>query len=128
MKEIESLMQRATRYLQSAEILRREGDYESSVSRTYYAMFYATQALLLTHHLSFSSHKGVISAFGRHFIKTGLFSKEMGRELNRAFEKRQLGDYEYTFVISEDEAEEILTNGKRFVDKVMEYLKEHNAP
>ncbi|CAD7768558.1 hypothetical protein FHEFKHOI_00323 [Candidatus Methanoperedenaceae archaeon GB50] len=74
--------------------------------------------------LSFSSHKGVISAFGEHFVKTGIFLKEMGRELNRAFEKRQLGDYEYTFVISKIEAEEMLESGKKFVDEIVQYLKE----
>jgi len=34
MKEIEALFEKAKRYLKSAEILLREGDYESSVSRT----------------------------------------------------------------------------------------------
>ena len=108
MKEIKSLIKRAKRYLKSAEILIKEGDYESSVSRTYYAMFYPVQALLLTRNLSFSSHRGVISAFGKYFIKTEIFSKDMGIELNRAFEKRQISDYEYTFVISEEETVEIL--------------------
>ncbi|MCD6386359.1 HEPN domain-containing protein, partial [Candidatus Sumerlaeota bacterium] len=37
MKEIRSLIERAKKYLRSAEILLKEGDYESSVSRTYYA-------------------------------------------------------------------------------------------
>ena len=46
--------------------------------------------MLLIKNLSFSSHKGVISAFGEHFVKTDIFPKEMGRELNRAFEKRQI--------------------------------------
>jgi uncharacterized protein (UPF0332 family) len=124
MKEIKSLMERAEKYLRSAKILLEEGDYESSVSRTYYAMFYSAQAMLLTKNLSFSSHKGVISAFGEHFIKTDIFPKEMGRELNRAFEKRQIGDYEYTFVISEREADKILENGKKFVEKIIQYLKE----
>ncbi len=88
MKEIKCLIERAEKYLRSAELLLKEGDYESSVSRTYYAMFYSAQAALLTKNLSFSSHKGVISAFGEHFIKTGVFPREMGKELNRAFEKR----------------------------------------
>jgi uncharacterized protein (UPF0332 family) len=65
----------------------------------------------------------VISAFGEHFVKTSIFPREMGRELNKAFEKRQIGDYEYTFVISEDEAREILTSGRRFVERVVQYLK-----
>ena len=124
MKEIKSLMKRAEKYLRSAKMLLEEGDYESSVSRTYYAMFYSAQAILLTKNVSFSSHKGVISAFGEHFIKTDIFPKEMGRELNRAFEKRQIGDYEYTFVISKREAEEILENGKKFVEKIIKYLRE----
>ena len=106
------------------ESILKEGDYESSVSRTYYAMFYCAQAMLLTKNLSFSSHKGVISAFGEHFVKTGVFPKEMGRELNRAFEKRQLGDYEYTFVISKREAEEMLESGKKFVNEIVQHLKE----
>jgi uncharacterized protein (UPF0332 family) len=124
MKEIDSLIGRAERYLKSAQILFEDGDYESSVSRTYYAMFYSIQAILLTKNLSFSSHKGVISAFGEHFIKTGIFKKEMGKELNKAFEKRQIGDYEYTFVISKGEAEEILEDGKKFVSTISNYLKE----
>jgi uncharacterized protein (UPF0332 family) len=73
-------------------------DYESSVSRTYYAMFYSAQAMLLTKNLSFSSHKGVISAFGEH--------------------------YEYTFVISKMEAEEILESGKNLVETITQHLKE----
>ncbi|MBL7117943.1 MAG: HEPN domain-containing protein [Candidatus Syntrophoarchaeum sp.] len=124
MKEVESLIKRAMKYLKSARILLEEGDCESSVSRAYYAMFYSAEAMLLTKGLSFSSHGGVISAFGEHFVKTGIFSKEMGKELNRAFEKRQLGDYEYTFVISEDEAKEILEKGKDFVEKIVQHLKE----
>lgn len=124
MKEADSLVKKARKYLKSAELLLRNGDYESSVSRTYYAMFYSAQAMLLTRNLSFSSHKGVISAFGEYFVKTGIFPREMGREFNRAFEKRQLGDYEYTTVISHEEAKKMLANGRKFVEKIGQYLKE----
>lgn len=123
MKEVEFLIKRAMRYLKSAEILLKEGDYESSVSRTYYAMFYSAQAMLLTQNLSFSSHKGVISAFGKYFVKTGIFPREMGRALNMAFEKRQIGDYEYKFVISKEEAKKILGDGNDFVEKIVQYLR-----
>jgi uncharacterized protein (UPF0332 family) len=122
MTEIDSLVRRARRYIKSAELLLNDKDYESSVSRTYYAMFYAVQAALLKKNLSFSSHKGVISAFGKHFIKTEIFPKEMGRELNRAFEKRQIGDYGYTFVVSDEEAVQILQYGKEFVNKITSWL------
>ena len=73
MKEADSLIKRAMKYLKSARLLLENGDYESSVSRAYYAMFYSTEAILLTKDLSFSSHKGVISAFGEYFIKEDIF-------------------------------------------------------
>ena len=106
MREAASLIERAKKYLKSSMTLLVDGDYESSVSRAYYAMFYSAEAVLLTKNLSFSSHRGVISAFGEYLVKTDIFPRAMGRELNRAFEKRQLGDYEYTFVISDDVARE----------------------
>ncbi|MGQ9571298.1 MAG: HEPN domain-containing protein [Thermodesulfovibrionales bacterium] len=52
MNEVESLIRRANRYLKSAELLLKDGDCESSVSRTYYAMFYSAQAMLLTMYFS----------------------------------------------------------------------------
>ncbi|KAF5414127.1 MAG: hypothetical protein C5S48_09960 [Candidatus Methanogaster sp.] len=125
MREAASLIERAKKYLKSSRTLLVDGDYESSVSRAYYAMFYSAEAVLLTKNLSFSSHRGVISAFGEYFVKTDIFPRDMGRELNRAFEKRQLGDYEYTFVISEDEAQEILEQSKHFVERVIQYLEKN---
>ncbi len=127
MSEIASLIERANRYLSSAQLLLDTGDYESSVSRTYYAMLYSVQAVLLTKNLSFSSHKGVISTFGEYFIKTGIFSRDLGRELNRTFEKRQLGDYTHTFVISREEAAQLLGTGEQFVARMVQYLNEQKV-
>ena len=53
MKEAVSLIERARKYLNSSKILLDERDYESSVSRAYYAMFYAAEAVLLTKNLLF---------------------------------------------------------------------------
>ena len=122
MKEASALIERARRYLRSSQLLLEDGGCESSVSRAYYAMFYAVEAVLLTKGLSFSSHKGVISAFGEHFIKSGIFPREMGKELNRAFGKRQIGDYEYTFIISRDDAEQMLHGGVEFVNTIAGWL------
>src|SRR3990167_5152413 len=116
--EISSFVKRAKKYLKSACMLFNEKDYESCVSRVYYAMFYAAEAALLTKNLSHSSDRSVISAFGEQFVKTAIFPKMMGREINRAFEKRQLGDYGHTFVITKKEAEDMLRKGEEFVGEI----------
>jgi uncharacterized protein (UPF0332 family) len=123
MNEQKDLVEKAKRYLKSAELLIKDGDYDSSASRTYYAMFYCAEAALLKQRLTFSSHKGVISAFGEHFIKTGTFPKEMGRALNAAFEKRQIGEYEYTCVISNEDAEDLLIQGREFTEQIAKWLE-----
>ena len=46
--EILGYLNKASKYIQSARILLREGDVDSSASRLYYAMFYCVEALLLS--------------------------------------------------------------------------------
>ena len=120
MSQIQELIGKARRYLRSAELLIQDGDYDSAVSRSYYAMFYSAEAALLKKKMSFNSHKGVISAFGRHFVKTGIFEKRLGRDLNVAFGERQVGDYESSFSISEDNARHAFERAGGFVDQVAE--------
>ena len=123
MSQIRMLIEKAGRYLRSAELLIQDSDYDSAVSRAYYAMFYAAQAALLKKGMTFSSHKAVISAFGRHFVKTGIFEREMGRDLNVIFDERQLGDYEPMFSISQDDARHATEVGQRFVDQIAAWLE-----
>src|SRR5436309_1241490 len=70
-----------------------QGDFEDSISRAYYAAFYAAQALLLSEGLSSKSHTGLVSLFGLHFIKPGRIDKKYGRFLSNLLEDRQQSDY-----------------------------------
>jgi len=123
-KEIEDLTGKAKRFLRSAEVLLKDGDYDSCVSRSYYAMFFMTEATLLTKGLKASSHKGVIILFGEHFIKTGTFRKELGKILNDSYDSRQIGDYAVGFKITKEEAESRLEKARNFVTDVEQHLKE----
>jgi uncharacterized protein (UPF0332 family) len=80
MSQIQALIEKARRYLRSTELLIQDGDYDSAVSRSYYAMFYSAEAALLKKKMTFISHKAVISAFGQHFVKTWIFDKHMARD------------------------------------------------
>ncbi len=101
-------------------------DYDSAVSRIYYAMFFAAEALLLTKNLVPKSHSGLIALFGDYFIKTNVFPKEMGRQINRAYDKRLIGDYGTSIIIDKTEAQDLLKIGKEFIDRIINYLEENN--
>ncbi len=102
--KIELLLERADDNLESIQLLIDNGYHDIAVSRSYYAMFYAAEAVLLTKNLKFSSHSGVVSQFGIHFIKTGIFKPELGRDFNRAFDDRSSADYGFRSEINKETA------------------------
>ena len=87
-------------------------------------MFFMAEAVLLTKNLSASSHKGVIGLFGEHFIKTGIFDRELGKDLRDAHDKRLVGDYGVGFAVTKEEAENLLETAWRFVSELKGYLSE----
>jgi uncharacterized protein (UPF0332 family) len=121
-KEIRDFIEKAEKFLITAEYALGIGDYDSCVSRCYYAMFFMAEAVLLTKGISASSHKGVISLFGEHFVKTGFFKRNLGKSLNDAYDKRLVGDYGVGFTVTEDETKNLLETAKDFIRKLKKYL------
>ncbi len=123
-EDVSKLIRKARKFLDSAERLIESGDFDSAVSRVYYAMFYGAEALLLTRGKAYSRHQGVISAFGRYFVRTGIFSVEMQRWLADAFEDRNLADYAVGTGIDKKRAEERLQRGRIFIQRIVDYLND----
>ena len=122
-EEVSGMLVKSRRYLASAELLRQHGDFDSAVSRLYYSMFFGAEALLLVKGKSYSSHRAVVAAFGEHFIKSGILPKEMHSWLHRAFEKRQISDYDYLTGINETEVKELQDKAKTFLQKTEAFLQ-----
>jgi len=121
--EIRDLIEKAEKFLSTAEQALNTGDYDSCVSRCYYAMFFMAEAMLLTKSLTASSHKGVISLFGEHFVKTKILERELGKALNDAYDKRLVGDYGVGFTVTEEQAKDLLETARNFVRKLKNYLE-----
>ena len=113
---------RARKYLKTASLAFQEEDYESCVSRAYYAMFYMTRALIRQHGIGARTHSGIINQFSLHFVKTGVLPIEMAEALSRAFNLRQLAEYADDFVIPRDEAEAALQDAENFVTHIENML------
>ena len=95
---------------------------QSIINRSYYAMVYATLALLQTIGKVPSRHTGVISLFDTEFVLKGVFPKELSKDFHKAFELRQVSDYKVIEPSSPEKAKEALNNAVRFVDAVKKYL------
>ncbi len=77
-------LDQAVEELEAANLLFEKKFYREAVSRAYYCMFHASQALLMIKKVYPKSHKGVIQKFGEEFIKPGLLEKKMGHILAQA--------------------------------------------
>ncbi len=121
--DISALIKKAKESLGAAEQLLKSGYPDFSASRSYYAMFYAVQALLLTKNLTFSKHSAVISAFGKDFIKNGSLPATLHRYISEAFDTRQAGDYGAVGSVSETTAKALTIQANEFIKAIEDYLK-----
>ena len=117
-------IKQAAEELEAARLLFEESFYREAISRAYYSMFHATQALLFLRKVFPKSHKGVIQKFGEEFIKPGLLEKKMGQLLAQAESMRLKADYDVGVKITKSECEEILDNCEFFIVKIKETIKE----
>jgi len=120
---IQYRVEQAKEALDEAQTLYDHGKSPRSViNRSYYAMFYAALALLITIEKGTSKHRGVIALFDTEFINQNIFPKEMSKVLHHAFDMRQAGDYREMAKISREQASEILNSAFVFVKSVEEKL------
>jgi len=122
--EIKHYLEVARNAARDSERNFNEGAYYTSFNRSYYAVFYAANAMLATSGLQRSKHSGVKSTFREKFIKTKLIEKQYSEDYEEVMKKREDSDYEVKFVPTEVEARDCLERAKRFVDRIEKYLKE----
>jgi uncharacterized protein (UPF0332 family) len=99
------------------------GYYGVAVNRAYYAFFYAATAILLTRDITRSKHAGILAAFREQFVKPGDFPVEDSLAYGQAFEMRNVADYEQLGRADPDQAQAVIKDSERFVDRCVSFLK-----
>jgi uncharacterized protein len=117
-------LKQAKESLEEAEyLLNGNKSLRSVINRVYYSMYYAVLALLIFEKFISSKHTGVISFFNKMFVNEGIFPKEMGRWINKAFEMRQIGDYREYVELAYEQVEPYIGFSRTFIQKIEEYLE-----
>ena len=122
---IKACLKKANDKLSSAKKLFTAKKYDDSVSRAYYCVFYASQALLLCKNMTTKSHHGLVQMFGLHFMKTREFDPGIGIILNRLKDLREKGDYEIFSTIDNDDAKQAINDCRLFLKECKKYLSKY---
>ncbi|QWR77848.1 HEPN domain-containing protein [Candidatus Magnetomonas plexicatena] len=119
----QKLLEKASRAISAALSLLERNDIDFAAGRTYYAMFYTTEALLNEKGVHFGKHGSLHSAFGEHFVKTGLMDKKFHRWLLDAYDKRILGDYGIESTLTHDDVKSMIERAEEFLLVARKYFE-----
>lgn len=118
--------QRSKNALDEAALLFDNGYYNGAVSKLYYAAYYAASSLMLKYQLNASTHSGIKTMLGLHFVSKKLLSFQAGKTFTTLFEKRQSSDYEdYTFCDSSTYLE-LRPLTEQFIEEVEKLINKNN--
>jgi uncharacterized protein len=112
------LLHKAQKYLRSAAVLLELEDYDSAVSRAYFAMLYAAQALMKRHGVRLGSGQGLRSVFIERYVQTGTLPARAGVALEDGYKLMELADFAHAYAIDAAQAEHALAEAEAFVNSV----------
>lgn len=119
----QAILNKAKENLEAAELLLDQGFAGIAASRTYYAMFYLAEALLIRKGLHFSSHSAVIAAFGKEYAKTGEIDSRYHQYLIKAQSIRQISDYGFNESLPKEDVEQLIEWARAFYQATIDYLR-----
>ena len=120
--ESKAFLDKAKSKLVSSKALYEIGQYGDSVGRSYYAMFLSAKALLVKEGYDVSSHRSLISIFGREFVKNGDFDNEIAKYLSGTQSLRDNADYDAIDTISKEIAHERIVQAEKFIKEAERFL------
>jgi uncharacterized protein (UPF0332 family) len=118
-------LEKANECLADAEALLKNYRYSATVSRRYYAMFYAAQAALYSENIEAFTRTGVNVQFQKVFIKSGRFAVSFGKAFSKIADQRLKSDYEIGFRASGEDALHTFNEAKEFVKAIRGYFAGH---
>ena len=117
-------IEKAERFLKQASMMCDLEQWDMAANRYYYACFHAVQALFICNGLSTRRHKGMLTQFGLHYVKTGIVEDRLGAFLIRMEQLREKGDYNCLFDVTKDELLTFVEPAKELVDKIKQLIAE----
>ena len=122
-QEIRGLLNKSTHAIKVAQELLAQGYPSDSASKSYYAIFYAAQALLKSNKIDVVKHSAVESAIGYYFVKTGKIDQKYHRILLDARKLREIADYDIQEEVVRPQAAVKIEEAKDFLKLVQKLVR-----
>ena len=119
-KEADALLAKAEEKLSLARKLIDLGEYEGSLSPSYYAMLFAARGALSEKGSFPRTHEGTRSEFARVFVVGGGLPRRLAKYFDEGRALREKSDYAPEFETSERDARDAYDRAREFTTAVKE--------
>ncbi|MBQ7564175.1 MAG: HEPN domain-containing protein [Lachnospiraceae bacterium] len=110
--------------LETARLNFQAEKYKAANNRAYYAIFHAISAVQALDGKAYKRHKDVIGNFNKEYVKTGVFSRDIGKKIAMVEEVRHASDYDDFYVVVIDEVREQIEAAEEILCLIEKYCKE----
>jgi len=110
--------------LKTAKMNLKEEHYRAANNRAYYSIYHSITAVLALENVSYKRHKDTIANFNRNYIKTEVFSRELGRRISKAEIVRHDSDYNEFYLVTKEETMQQVETAEILLQAVEEYLRQ----
>ena len=112
--------------LKSAKLLFEAGQLKGANNRAYYAIYHAISAVHALDKNAYKRHKDAIANFNKDYVKTEIFSKNLGRKISVAEEIRHASDYDDFYIATKEEAAEQIATAEELIQAITAYCEQKN--
>ena len=89
-----------------------------AANRLYYAVYYASKALLIQNGIVAKSHEGVIGMIGQNFVVPGIITIDEAKLLARLQNMRKTGDYDDFKEWHQEDVEPLFEKVEDYINKI----------
>jgi uncharacterized protein (UPF0332 family) len=97
---------------------------KNAANRSYYCIFNAMRAVLALDRFDSKKHSGVIAAFRKDYIRTGVFPADFSDIIKNSFAIRGDSDYKEFYLVSKADIAAQIENAGIFLGAVEKYVNE----
>jgi len=125
-EDIEALMKyrlgRSKEDIEAAKLLIKNNSLYGANNRVYYAVFHAILAVQSNDNINSKRHGQIIGEFNRNYIKTNIFPKDLGRQIDKIQSIRHSSDYDDFYIPDKQETKQNIKIAEEIVKVAEKYL------
>lgn len=96
--------------------------YRAANNRAYYSIYHAITAVFALEGRAYKKHKDTLANFNKDYVKTEIFSRELGKRIGKAETVRHNSDYDEFYLVTKEESINQVQTAEMLYEAVEEYL------